>query len=125
MYVIDSNIIIEFFNNTELSKRALRLCNGENALTTSICQHEVLAGARKEREIFIFSNLFNGFEILEHNAKSAFFSSEIYRDLKNKGKMIGDMDILIAGICRANNATLITLDKDFEKIDGLDVKVVK
>ena len=125
MYVIDSNIIIEFFNDTELSKKALKLCNDEKALTTSICQHEILAGARTEREIFIFSNLFNGFEILEHNTKSAFFSSGIYRDLKNRGKMIGDMDILIAGICRANNATLITLDKDFEKINGLDVKIVK
>ena len=36
-----------------------------------------------------------------------------YKKLKTKGKIVNELDILIAGIAVANNETLITEDKDF------------
>ncbi len=45
--------------------------------------------------------------------------------LKQEGKEASTADLLIASICKHNNATLITLDKDFLKIKDLKVEFVK
>lgn len=34
------------------------------------------------------------------------------------------IEIIIAGICAALNATLVTTDQDFTRIDGLKVRLV-
>ncbi|MCL2171712.1 MAG: PIN domain-containing protein [Defluviitaleaceae bacterium] len=47
---------------------------------------------------------------------------EVYIELKNKGQIIGDADILIASYCIVNNFTLITRNiSDFERIGGLKI----
>ncbi len=39
--------------------------------------------------------------------------------------MIGRSDIFIAGICLANDATIVTFDKDFGKIKGLKTLILE
>ncbi|MCL2084119.1 MAG: PIN domain-containing protein [Oscillospiraceae bacterium] len=47
-------------------------------------------------------------------------ATEIYIALKQKGQLIGDIDILIAAYCLINGYTLVTRNKkDFERIDSL------
>jgi len=47
-------------------------------------------------------------------------AAEIYIELKSKGQLIGDADILIASYCIINGHTLVTHNTgDFERIDGL------
>ncbi|MCL2198974.1 MAG: PIN domain-containing protein [Defluviitaleaceae bacterium] len=47
-------------------------------------------------------------------------AAEIYIELKSKGQLIGDADILIASYCLVNGYTLVTRNiSDFERIDGL------
>jgi tRNA(fMet)-specific endonuclease VapC len=47
-------------------------------------------------------------------------ATEIYLDLKRKGMLIGDMDILIAAYCFCGGYTLVTRNtNDFERIDNL------
>ena len=41
-------------------------------------------------------------------------AAKIYIELKNKGSMVGEFDILIASIARANNEELVTRDEHFE-----------
>ena len=40
----------------------------------------------------------------------------MYRKLSESGRMINELDLLIAGISAANNEVLITRDKDFGKL---------
>jgi tRNA(fMet)-specific endonuclease VapC len=46
----------------------------------------------------------------------------IYAELKRKGRMIQQVDIMIAAIARTiGNCTVVTKDSDLKAIDGLDV----
>jgi len=47
-------------------------------------------------------------------------AAEIYIALKQRGQLIGDVDILIAGYCLENGYELVTRNTgDFKRIDGL------
>jgi len=47
-------------------------------------------------------------------------AAEIYIELKSRGQLIGDADILIVSYCLVNYYTLVTRNiKDFERIDDL------
>jgi len=50
-------------------------------------------------------------------------SAEIYSDLRKKGELIDDIDILIAGIAKANNLVLVTHNRShFERIMDLEIE---
>jgi len=55
-------------------------------------------------------------EELESGPKAA----KKFSELRQKYSDINDFDLMIAGICLANNADFITQDKDFEKIEELN-----
>jgi len=46
-------------------------------------------------------------------------AAKIYRELRDKGRMIGEFDILIAAIVRFNDETLVTRDGDFKAVRGI------
>jgi len=73
-------------------------------------------------------NFVREFNILFHNVRNTAQLSldvwkkatEIYIELKSKGQLIGDADILIASYCLANDYTLVTRNiNNFERIDDL------
>jgi len=48
-------------------------------------------------------------------------AADVYINLKQKGQLIGDADILIAAYCLVNNYTLVTNNSsDFDRISGLN-----
>jgi len=48
-------------------------------------------------------------------------SAKKVAELREKYPKIKSFDLMIAGICIANNAKIITKDEDFEKIEELEV----
>ncbi len=60
-------------------------------------------------------------EVLLLNEEDAAEASRICRELKREGKLIADIDVLIAGIVRNPGLTLVTRDRDFERIKGIDL----
>jgi predicted nucleic acid-binding protein len=48
----------------------------------------------------------------------------IYRQVKAKGKLVSELDVLIAGIAATNNETLVTKDKDFLNFESERIRVV-
>ncbi len=120
MNVLDTSILIQIANETEQGKEITQLLEGQDIAIAMPSYYEFLRGDDSlEAEKFIES-----FNILEFDIESARQSSSIYLDLKAKGKMINELDILIAGICQSNNATLYTLNKDFEKISTLKKVII-
>ena len=61
------------------------------------------------------------FVIYQTSSTASSKSANIYKALKSSGKMINELDILIAGICEANDELLITFDNDFKRIADLKV----
>ena len=51
-------------------------------------------------------------------------ATECFTELKRKTKNASDFDLITASVALANNAVLITRDKDFEKIKGLRLRLV-
>ena len=47
-----------------------------------------------------------------------------YKRLAEKGRLVNDLDVLIAGIASANNETLITNDKDFLSFENVKIIVL-
>lgn len=124
MYVLDSSALIELFEGTQQHRTIRDLIEGKQLVTTSICVHEVLVGAHHEKENSVLEDIFSSMHVLDFTVPAAKISALIVRGLSREGNLIGRMDILIAAICRAHDATLVTLDKDFLKIKDLKVHVV-
>lgn len=62
-------------------------------------------------------------EILTFNSQDARMAGEIYRNLKNTGKLVGEIDIIISGIVKNRNLILVTRDDDFKKIPDLELEL--
>ena len=77
------------------------------------------------KQMKVFSQKFDSFfSAVEEDAEMCRdvwnTASQIYIDLKRRGQLIGDADILIAAYCIVNDCTLVTRnERDFKRIFGL------
>ncbi len=122
-YVLDSSAIIKAMKFPELADKIGKIIGDASLITTSICKQELLS-VKSDKDNFVMQNILDAMQILEHTSLAAEYGAAIYRELQKKGTLINEFDILIAGICKANNAHLITFDKDFAKIKELQVTVL-
>jgi tRNA(fMet)-specific endonuclease VapC len=125
MIFLDTNIISYYFNgNIKIKDKILEVLDkNEEICLTMINVYEVLKGFRwrenKKKE--------NGFkEFLENvtvftiDDEVVNIASDIYADLRKKGKTPGDADILIAAIVMKNNGTLVSNNiRHYEDISQL------
>ncbi len=69
-------------------------------------------------EDFVAENI-----VVPMTEKSAEISAELYSLLKRTGKIIDDIDLLIAGIAIENDMTLVTNNENhFERVSGLKIE---
>ncbi len=128
-YFLDTSIIISFLRGSQSVVGLLRDISGE--LTSSyICLAELYEGVYRQRDsdgaeegvLTFFRGLDQVYGIDEQTARNF---GKIRSKLRSTGKIIEDLDILIASICLANSLELITLNyKHFNRVDGLLVKDV-
>ena len=118
----DTNILIEIdLVNTgviEKLKEITENVSDEPSIPSPVVSeyyYGFLGTRKKEAALKILEN----YNILNTSRNSAIIFAEIKDELKKSGQIISDMDLLIASICIDNNATLITADKQFEKIKEL------
>jgi tRNA(fMet)-specific endonuclease VapC len=89
--------------------------------TTVITVFELLRGDDSEEDRF-WKDFFARIPILNMDIDCSEIAGAIYRDLKQKGTMIGTEDILIASIAMKHKMKLATNNnRDFGRIDGLIV----
>jgi len=122
---LDSDIVSYYFSgNQQIRDKILEtIKNQEKIAVAAINIYELLKGFRwrknekKERlfkkfleKVFVFS--------LDDNAID--LAADIYADLRENGKTIGDADILIAAIVMNNNGKLVSNNtKHYKDIKGL------
>lgn len=121
MFTLDSSAIIELTYETEMAKKIVNFIQNKEITATTFSIYEVFYSINEKERSRIENILFH-MQFLEYDRKAATESIIIRKNLESKGKMIGVIDIFIAAICKSSNTTLITLNKDFEKIEGLKVK---
>jgi tRNA(fMet)-specific endonuclease VapC len=50
------------------------------------------------------------------------FYGEVFNDMKRQGKTLSQVDLLIAGLSKQMKAVLLTSDKDFDALPGLQIE---
>ncbi len=88
--------------------------------------YEVLSGLKHRdalKQLTTFLEFAAQSNIVPLTEQSATLSADMYAATRAKGTAIDDIDLLIAGIARANDWRLVTHNrKHFEKIEGLQVE---
>jgi tRNA(fMet)-specific endonuclease VapC len=126
--LIDIDIVSLFLrNHPSVVENISEYLNEFDRINFSIISYyEILSGlkyrdAKKQLDSFLEFAYYNS--ILPITRDSVDSSTNIYADLRGKGNLIDDIDILIAGIAISNDLVLITHNVNhFGRINGLDVE---
>lgn len=127
-YVFDTNIITAILNGDQQLAQKIKnsILDGETFFINVITYYEIKRGllaVNATKKLRIFENLCQKFKVLLLDALPMFdIASQIYSDLKTKGSLINDADILIASMVIFHNCILISDDSDFERIDNLQLE---
>jgi len=123
-YTLDTDIVIEALRgNQRVVDRMNRLGPGTQVSITGLTIYELYKGVAviqdedREKEVEEFISRAG---ILDLDLKAERKAGEIYADLRRKGKLISDADILIAAIAVTNDSILVTNNTEhFRRIEGL------
>ena len=126
--LIDTDIISHYLRNHPIViKRFKEYLKEHHIVNFSIISYyEILSGLKYKdarKQLKSFQEFAENSRVLPVAESSIKISSEIYADLRRKGELIDDIDILIAGIALANNLVIVTHNAShFDRIEGLDVE---
>jgi predicted nucleic acid-binding protein len=98
---------------------------GEQVAITIISAYELLKGAylsskRQENLPYVKAAISN-IQVLDLSTEACEEASNIYCELKKSGNLISEFDILIAAIAKTNDEAILTRDKHFKSIKGLEL----
>ena len=128
-YLIDTNIVIDHFRGEPQVISFLQKAQQSGLAISVISIGEILEGLvgqpkegkrRKDLEDFLVAT-----KVLDVDRKTVEIFAKTRTDLRDKGKLIENFDILIAATAIEHNLTLVTKDKDFERIEGLQLKFIR
>jgi len=124
MVVFDSSILIDALRK---KKDALDLIDSysekEQVAITVISKYEILRGAKDTNKNLV-TGLLARFIIYDFEDSAIMEAVRIYRKVKAKGKLVSELDVLVAGIAATNNETLVTRDRDFLNFESERIRVV-
>jgi tRNA(fMet)-specific endonuclease VapC len=127
--VLDTNVVLDLENGdrptiSQLSE--MRSFSGELSVT-AMTYYEVYYGVLKRGESRRNTTVKNldSYELLNTSRESSMKLAEIRKSCADDGRHIPVMDMLIASIVMAHGATLVTRDKHFKEIEGLNVVVLE
>lgn len=121
MIVADSDILIDALRGHSPAAERIGIELEAGALgTTAITAFELRSGSRSPRASAQVEALLAALVILPFDEEAADRAAHIRRDLESAGQPIGMADYLIAGICLARSAVLLTRNRaHFERVPGL------
>ncbi len=127
-YLLDTNHLGAALNDESGIRHRLyqAMASGNNLGTCVpvLCELETgIAQTRRRRENQrILATLLRHIRIWPLDASIAPMYAEIYHDLRRRGRVLSQVDMLLAALTRSFNGTLLTSDRDFEAIEDLRVE---
>lgn len=121
MIVADTDVLIDYLRGRgDAARRVAIELRSRHFATTAITAFELRSGVRTAREATAVETLLAAMTILPLGAEEALQAAESRREVESKGLPIGMADYLIAGVCLATDAILLTRNrKHFERVPGL------
>jgi len=121
MYLIDSSYLIDYLNGVESVGEKLESLGYDLWATSVICVAEVLEGSSKKM-LDKTEDLLSKVIVYNVNFEVARVFAELRRELRKRGMLLENMDLLIAATCLVNGLTLVTGNKKhFSRIRGLKI----
>ena len=115
MNLLDTDIIVEL----------LRKRKYETGAISTITLIEVLRGLKPEKSTKVKKLIEESFNTLTIDNKVIKTYCNLYQNLKNKGTLIPDADLLIAATAISHNIPLKTKDKHFKRLKKLNLKLAQ
>jgi len=128
MYLLDTNICIYIIKKKPVDVlKTLKTKLKKNIYVSSITIAELEYGVAKsqfpEKNKIALIEFLSIFNILPFDDIDAVEFGMIKTDLEKKGKIIGPMDLLIAGQAKSKKLILVTNNiKEFERVEGLKIE---
>jgi tRNA(fMet)-specific endonuclease VapC len=121
--IVDTNVIIQFFNGDEGIRRRLRAVD---LYIPAVVIGELIYGAAKsgnrEKNLKRIDELVSKSAVLNIELRTARAFGNLKQQLRSKGRPIPDNDLWIAALAIDRQFTLITRDAHFKNIDNLKVE---
>lgn len=123
MYCVDTSLIIDILRgDKKLALKLQNLLRIHDVYISVITLCELYKGAYAHENSIIktsdVKNIISSFELLSFNEKVCEEFGKMYAKLKKTGKIIPELDLLIASLIKANNLILATRDnKHFKNVD--------
>jgi len=126
-YIIDSDILIYFLKNHPKVVNKFAEAEADDIGITIITYAELLFGAynslKIKKNLSKIKSFLETMTIVDFDKPAADIFARLKSDLRKEGKIISDMDLIIASICIANQLTLITNNsKHFKRIRELKIE---
>jgi tRNA(fMet)-specific endonuclease VapC len=126
-YIIDSDILIYFLKNHPKVVNKFAEAEPDDIAVTIISYAELLFGAynslKIKENLSKIKSFLETMTLVNFDKPAADIFARLKSDLRKEGKIISDMDLIIASICIANQWTLITNNlKHFKRIRELKIE---
>ena len=127
-FLLDTNICIYMIKNRpESVKKKFETFSIGEVCISSVTVSELVYGAYKsqkiEQNLKTLEKFFLPLDIVDFDYKASFEYGKIRADLEKRGRVIGQLDMQIAGVALANDMTVMTNNiKEFERVAGLKVE---
>lgn len=127
-YMLDTNICIYAIKHKpEKVFSELKKHDPSEICISSVTYAELTYGVEKSQAVeqnrVALALLLAGIEIMDFDSSAAESYGKVRSDLEKKGKLIGPLDMLIAGHAKALGYTVVTNNtKEFIRVDGLKLE---
>lgn len=123
-YILDTDTLIYFLKGEPQVVKKMRQVESKAIYTSIITHSELLFGAYNsahvEKNLKKISKFLDSIAILPYDEEASKTFGQLKAKLKHKGKLIADMDLMIASICLTQKATLVTNNsRHFERVPHL------
>ena len=126
--LLDTSILIAFLRGEEdvVAKVEEYLEEFDRLSLSIITYYEILRGLKyidNEKKLRDFEELMDKSEIITLDREIIDKASGIYADLKRRGELVEDADILIAASCPVEGMILVTDNEEhFRRIENLEIE---
>jgi tRNA(fMet)-specific endonuclease VapC len=122
--IIDTSVIIDFLvGDQKIVPIIEELVRSQDIKTTTITEYELLRyGGRIRKQAA--ERFLSAAVVYCFDRAAAQAAATLYANLQETGRMINENDLLIAGICLANDEVLLTRDQKLASIDKNNIKLV-
>jgi len=123
---LDTSVLIDYFRKTKKSNSFLYKLTEQYSLfaVSIITQYEIYLGSNEDQDSF-WDQFFESITVLPFDAKANKQAIRIYRELKQKSKLIEIPDLLIGATAKAHSLKLATLnERHFSRIEGLELILI-